>query len=175
MFLRMVTHGESFPLSSINPSIIGEKMIARSHKVDDHHAARLIEVFSYIVKEDESVSGRKNYFFNGNENHILKDTDVFTPVAGKSDTGFTPIPFSPNPRRNPETLTVKEAGIDLVGNTVTFLKYRDKTGKLAKGEITGLVIGIYQSNDIYMVELDSKEKKRDALVIKVHANYQISV
>ena len=169
MLRRFSTREDSHPLSSINASVIGEKVIIRNRKIDDHHAARLVEVFSYVIKDESPKSDHKNYFFNGDESHPLRETDVFIPLPYDKYAGFDPYQDT-----MAETMTVKEAGIDLVGNKVAFPRYLHKTGIKMKGEITGLVIGVYQSDDIYVIELDSPQPENDALVIKVHANYQIT-
>lgn len=168
MLRRFATREDSHPLSSINASAIGEKIIVRNRKVDDHHAARLVEVFSYTVKDESPNSVHKNYFFNGDEGHPLRENDVFTPLPHDKYAGFDVYQDTMT-----ENMTVKEAGIDLVGNKVMFPRYLHKTGIKMKGEITGLVIGVYQAEDIYVIELSSPRPESDSLVIKVHANYEV--
>jgi hypothetical protein len=171
MLLRMITHGQSFPFSAINPSVIGRKVIVRNKSVDDHHNARLLTVSSYVIKDDRKNPGHKKYFLNESDDFGLKETDLFTPVTRHNfEDGYAEYLST-----SFESLAVKDAGIDLVGNIVTFKQYRHETNISMPGEITGFVVGVYQKDDMYTIELASEKGGEHSFAIKAHANNEIVV
>lgn len=106
----------SVPASGINQSVVGQTVVVRrQNPVTGSTTVRMARVDSYATR---IIEGSKHYVLNDSLLALKIGSDEFSVVSGFDSLTGKAESFDPNYQT--ETMTLREAGEDILGNVVTF-------------------------------------------------------
>lgn len=161
MLNRFARHEDNYAFSDLNPSIIGQKVIVRSRLNESTDLAALIVVSTYEVVKGTDVDAPLFYYFNGDDRFLFRENDRFV-ILEDPEAGFGKFYF--DFRYSLSTIKVGNAGVDLVGNNVTFSNYKDQNGLRRNESITGRVILVSKNGEEYSIVLGSEGMDKKVMI-----------
>lgn len=161
MLNRFARHEDNYAFSDLNPSIIGQKVIVRSQLNESTDLAALIVVSTYEVVKGTDVDAPLFYCFNGDDQFIFRENDRFV-ILEDPEAGFGKFYF--DFRYALSAIKVGNAGVDLVGNNVTFSNYKDQNGLRRNESITGRVILVSKNGEEYSIVLGSEGMDKKIMI-----------